>query len=87
MRRVYGPSAGWQTSWRLLRRRQQSASDVGSPGKVDGQRQLDRGCAHRLVKQIVDRGLPFQLHSQARLHSPSLGAAAVQSAEGHGTTR
>ena len=44
----------------------------GGPLEVDRQRQLDRRHTDRLVKQLVDRGLPFQFHSQVRVHALSL---------------
>lgn len=54
---------------------------------MDRQRQLDRRHTDRLVKELIDRSLPFQFHSQVRVHVLSLCAAGPRSAEGHGGER
>ena len=60
------------------------APDHNNRLEVDGQRQLHRRCPDGLVKQLVDRGLPFQLHSRVCIHPLSLCAGRARSAEGHG---
>lgn len=84
--------AGRRVSWPRVPRTAKSLTDAvlelapdrGSELKVDGQQQLDRRCAHGLVKQLIDRGLPFQLLRRVRIHPLSLDAAGRPSAEGHG---
>jgi hypothetical protein len=42
---------------------------------IDRQHHLDAGQANRIVEQLIDRCLPFQLAGFIRIHGPTIGTA------------